>query len=306
MRKELKEKSVKLDQVQLIRLHCGKVYTVGHLDQLLTPKQGEDQRISPLMCPACNKPLPLSPHFFQLANKMLQDVATAKDSISHTFVSFEEEAVIETGMELFAQLYSSGMAFKSLKKDKHHMPSSTIISYVNRSSPDTLLMMQLLQSADTLCATTLSDVQAHELRSTILELIVQTHGKTSPQIITDVQSEIFRLRLSYTLREFQQHSGFDAGSQNLKLVESVQAALEAMEEDHQLRLSEEQYQEHLRVLQTVATGSCLALQRMDSFTIPEVTKGEWYKCAAAGHFYFKPSRYHRQKDKVQCWKCLKD
>ena len=257
------------------------------------------------MCPGCSKPLPLSPYFCQLANKMLQDVAMAKDRISHNQLSYQEQTVIEIGIELLGQLCSDGRSFGKRKKGQHRIQASDIIRTIDRRSPDTLSMMQLLRNIHNLCTATSSDVQTCALRSRFLDLIAQTRGKTSLQIITDVQSEIFRLSLARMLKEFQQHSGSFAGSQNSKLVGSVQAALEAMEVDHQLRLSKEQYQEYLHILQTTTTGSCLFSPKINPPTIPEITKGEWYKCGAAGHLYFKPVQYHQARDRAQCPECLK-
>ena len=38
-----------------------------------------------------------------------------------------------------------------------------------------------------------------------------------------------------------------------------------------------------------------------------MTKGEWYKCRRAGHFYFVPTKYRNKKETLllQCSECLK-
>ena len=127
---------------------------------------------------------------------------------------------------------------------------------------------------------------------------MRTRGKVSTQIIKDVQSEIFRLSLTSLLKKVQPLCQDFFKSPTSKLVGSVHTALEAMEEDHRLRLSEDRYQEHLHCLQKAhleMLGYDLPILLFRPLTVPKVTKGEWYKCTAAGHFFFKPAQYQCQE-----------
>ena len=90
----------------------------------------------------------------------------------------------------------------------------------------------------------------------------------------------------------------------------VKSALHQMQEDPRLRLTESKYDEYLTILQYAfeqETGTALENIVSLDINLPEMTKGEWYKCRRAGHFYFVPTKYRNKKETLllQCSECLK-
>ena len=116
-----------------------------------------------------------------------------------------------------------------------------------------------------------------------------TKYKLSTQIISDVESEFFRISLLALTEE--------TSSEESSMKQPVHSLLQKMDDDHNLRLTYEMYEEYLPAIRRSSVYEVIPV------SIPRITKGEWYKCSRAGHIYFAPAQYRGKDNRPKCTKC---
>ncbi|XP_011404801.1 PREDICTED: NFX1-type zinc finger-containing protein 1-like [Amphimedon queenslandica] len=221
----------------IIKLNCGHIYSVNYLNQRFTPKGDQDTLICPLLCPACSKPFVL-PYYWQMTQERAKDIKQVKRQLPTNPVTYSP--------------------------DRHR-----------------LAFRKVTLDAETACALKLFS-NAMELKSqlnitTFIEnMLKQTKCKLTMQIVTDIESELFRLSL-LTLAKHVPETTLSK--------QPLHSLLQQMDEDHNLRLTYEMYEEYLPAIRSNSVYEVVPV------SLPKITKGQWYKCRHAGHIYFVPAKY---------------
>ena len=252
-----------------VELDCGHIYTVKYLDQRFASR---DSLICPLLCPACSKPF-VSAHYWKLNRERAQHISQIKEQllayqleVSHTLESKLEEKTKELLKGIKIDNPEAKCAIKLLakilelySKVKDHLPqiSEKVINFI-------------------------VDVN---------NILKKKNGKLSVQIISDIESELFRLSL-LTLAEKTVLTSLE----KTKMKQPVHSLLQKMDDDRNLRLTYEMYEEYLPAIRKSGVYEVIPV------SIPRITKGEWYKCSRAGHIYFAPAQY-RGNDRPKCTEC---
>ena len=291
-------KKAKLEGRRYIELQCGHIFTIEYLDKFVRSESGVDYRITPLYCPACSKPM-VSSYYWKTIQERLHDITEIQQLTSRATEHYIPSNIKDVVMRI---IY-------------HHIPQRKLLfpNVQFEETEETMCAMKLIQQAGVLADQEqrsryelLKPFQARDLLKTIVSIIVSKKVKLSPQLLTDVQSELYRINLIMLLEKVSCIT-----TDRLKgMLGPVKSALHQMQEDPRLRLTESKYHEYLTILQyTFEQKTGTALKNIVSLEInlPEISKGEWYKCRRAGHFYFVPSKYRNKKETslLQCPKCMK-
>ena len=231
-----------------------------------------DSLICPLLCPACSKPF-VSAHYWKLSRERAEHISQIKEQllayqleVSHTRESKLEERTKELLKGIEIDNPEAKCAIKLLakilelySKVKDHLPqiSEKVINFI-------VVFRDILKKKD---------------------------GKLSVQIISDIESELFRLSL-LTLAEKTVLS-----LERTKMKQPVHSLLQKMDDDRNLRLTFEMYEEYLPAIRRSGVYEVMPV------SMPRITKGEWYKCSRAGHIYFAPAQYRGKDDRPKCTEC---
>ena len=231
----------------IIKLDCDHIYSVKYLNQRFVPKEDQDTLISPLLCPACSKPF-LSPHYWKMTQERAKDIRQVKRQLPANPV-----------------MYSS---------DHYHVAFRKVIP-----DAETACALKLLSNAMEL-------KRQLNITKFIESMLKQTKCKLTMQIITDIESELFRLSLLNLTKHVPETNSSK---------QPLHSLLQQMDEDHNLRLTYEMYEEYLPAIHRSGVYEVVPV------SLPKVTKGQWYKCRRAGHIYFAPAKYGTNRP--QCTEC---
>ena len=258
--KGLKKKAI-LTAEKYLKLDCGHIYAMKYLDQRFAPKESQDSLICPLLCPACSKPF-ISPHYWKMSRERAKDMAQVKKQL--LFADYQDK--------------SPTLHHRAERHRKH------IVSIDTENICALLLLSKAfeLQSRFPKYCFTLPNVFEGMLYR-------GTKYKLSTQIISDVESEFFRISLLALTEE--------TSSEESSMKQPVHSLLQKMDDDHNLRLTYEMYEEYLPAIRRSSVYEVIPV------SIPRITKGEWYKCSRAGHIYFAPAQYRGKDNRPKCTKC---
>ena len=298
--KGLPKKKTNPESHRYIQLDCGHLFTVAYLDNYYPPHPGKDQLIAPLLCPTCQKTVVVS-RYWKAMTKRAREIREIK-----TRLEVEATEEVQRNAVMRDQVQH---IFEGIRRSKKGAVLPTL-----ESNYETICMMQLLISAKKLHQTLKSEASefeniADQLVNEGLKIILNKDRKVSNQVMQDVHSEIYRICLLTTHEKVQKllkHSRHGSAKGQLGMVQSV---LQQMEENHNLRLTEQNYKEYLQVLQKAhleLSGKTINPPVTIEVTTPTITKGEWYRCPLAGHLYLIPAKYHKGQEKPKCPYCHKE
>ena len=257
-------KKAKADE-PCVQLECGHIYTVRYLDQRFASKGSS--LICPLTCPACSKPF-FIPHYWKLSRERAEDIIQIKQQL------FTNEAIDDTD-ESKMEPNAARKLFKNIKKDDSE--TRCVIKLI-ANAIELYLNVSRFSQCD---KETLND-----FISSIVKILDSKGARISTQIICDIESEFFRYSLLALAKRINSVSS---------IKQPLHSLLQQMDEDHNLRLTYEMYEEYLPAIRRSGVYEVVPVP------LPKVTKGEWYKCRRAGHIYFAPAKY--RVDHPECTEC---
>ena len=286
-----KGKNFKPQEHHYVQLECGHFFIVDMLDKKLGMTASETQLIFPPLCPTCHKPVASTIRYRRLWLEQSECIKEVKlhlysvETLSdQDYINFEknftecEEIVIQQ--------------FPVLVGHRLTLPTNQ----------EADCAMELFITANKLKnnASCLAPI-AEQLLYKIAKVLLDWNGKLSKQIITDIQSELFRISLLIFVQKIDKES---VPIQNLKKIGTVNNYLEQMDHDHNYRMTHEEYQECLHHLQQCCQEASIQGEEFQSLIVqpanpPPSTKGEWYKCTA-DHIYFVAAKYSTTKTRSVC------
>ena len=295
-------KKAKLESHRYIQLNCGDMFTVSYLTERFRPKHTESHLIAPLVCPKCSKPV-ISPHYWKMIKERKKEIEEVKD-IAATFHNTNPE-FNKLKKDVISILTRENITVSTVsKKKKLQQLVASNIAFDN--TIECVCAMELL-----ICTGNLHEAlkehalepnlisQAHKLVREVGFIVADKKGKLSPQLIHDIQSEIFRLNLTALTEQIKSKILIVTSTVAMRKVGSVLSMLHQMEQNHNLRLTAPQYEDNLSILQRIheeELSFCLEPLVTLNIIPPHVTKGEWYKCSRAGHIFCVPAKYSVERN----------
>ncbi|XP_019853694.1 PREDICTED: NFX1-type zinc finger-containing protein 1-like [Amphimedon queenslandica] len=247
-----------------VQLDCGHIYTVRYLDQRFASK--DSSLICPLTCPACSKPF-FIPHYWKLSRERAEDISQIKQQL------FTDETIDDTDESKMDREVARQL-FKNIKRDDSE--TRCVINLIANA-------MQLLINVSRFPECDKETLAG--FISSIVKTLDSKGARISTQIIYDIESEFFRFSLLALAKRIYSPS-------NIK--QPLHSLLQQMDEDHNLRLTYEKYEEYLPAIHRNGVYEVVPV------SVPKITKGEWYKCRRAGHIYFVPAIYQRNSECTEC------
>ena len=305
-------KKAKLESHCYIQLDCGDMFTVSYLTERFRPKHTESHLIAPLVCPKCSKPV-ISPHYWKMIKERrkeieeVKDIVTAFHGINPEFNNLKEDVILLLIRENITVTFS--------KKGYARPLLAYNIAFDN--TIECVCAMELLLCTDNLHEALKEHAlepnlisQAYKLVREVAFIVADKKGKLSPQLIHDIQSEIFRLNLTALTEQIKSKPLIVTSTVAMRQLGSVLSMLHQMEQNHNLRLTAPRYEYNLSILQRIheeELSFCLEPLVTLNITPPHVTKGEWYKCSRAGHIFCVPAKYSVERNDCHvCPHCNKD
>ena len=304
------EKKAKPESSHYIELNCGYVFAVGYLDRYYQSQVGKDRLVSPLLCPTCQKIIICS----QYRGIMKEREREIKDIKYKLLESESDKVVIDERYCEFQDI------LRSTPFDEVKNLSQKITRQITLVDPkffieldNSLYTLDLLIAIAKLCK---------ELSRKSCKLLMETAAKLleivfsgikrglSLQLINDVKMEMCRITLLYLAEKV--NNVVEIGSMHSKIRKefgAVQNILDQIESSNAI-LNSGIYSECVHTLISIHdlhwTVKVLSVPvDIDNIEAPVITKGQWYCCARAGHYYFVPAKYQQGKKATHCEQCIK-
>ena len=300
-------KKGKLEIHRYIQLNCGDMFTVSYLTERFKPKHTESHIIAPLLCPKCSKPV-MSSHYWKMIKERRKEIEEVKDIVTAFHGTNPEFNKLKKDVISILIRENITIMTVSKKKKVQRLPASNITL---DNTIECTCAMELLLCTDNLHKTLKDHAlepnlisQAHKLVREVAFVVADKKGKLSPQLIHDIQSEIFRLNLTALTEQIKSEPLIVTSTVAMRKLGSVLSMLHQMEQNHNLRLTAPQYEENLSIIQRIHVEKLrFRLEPLVTLNItpPHVTKGEWYKCSRAGHIFCVPAKYSVERN--DCYIC---
>ena len=304
-------KKGKLESHRYIQLNCGDMFTVSYLTERFRPKHTESHLIAPLLCPKCSKPV-MSSHYWKMIKERRKEIEEVKDIVTAFHGTNPEFNKLKK--DVISILIRENITVTVSKKGyvrpllAYNIPLDNTI--------ECACAMELLLCTDNLHETLKECIlnpnlvdQAYKLVREVAFVVADKKGKLSPQLIHDIQSEIFRLNLTALTEQIRSEPLIVTSTLEMRKLESVLSMLHQMEQNHNLRLTSPEYEENLSIIQRIH-------EEMFNFHIepfvtlnitpPPVTKGDWYKCSRAGHIFCVPAKYIIKRNDCHTCPCCNE
>ena len=246
-------KKGKLESHRYIQLNCGDMFTVSYLTKRFKPKHTESHLITPLLCPKCSKPV-MSSHYWKMIKERRKEIEEVKD-IAAAFHGTNPE-FNKLKKDVISILIRENITVTVSKKGYvrpllgYNIPLDNTI--------ECACAMELLLCTDNLHETLKECIlnpnlvdQAYKLVREVAFVVADKKGKLSPQLIHDIQSEIFRLNLTALTEQIRSEPLIVTNTLEMRKLESVLSMLHQMEQNHNLRLTSPEYEENLSIIQRI-------------------------------------------------------
>ena len=292
------KKSKPAESLEYIELTCGHLHTVNYLDKYYQAQHGKDRLISPLVCPTCQK-ITSCNRYMKTIKERAREIEEIRSKIQATACASEDFRLKITSLE---------MIMRELQPARNYVHSILQLQPSNESLFTVEILTQVCVLYETLAS------QQSELKEAglillqrILYILKDEAGKLSIQVIDDIRKEVYRICLFFMTDKIQKLlEDSPKASVSTADFSHVQAILDKTEPNNSA-INQDIYLECVHFLSRIyKQHSQQTLEEPVHIeeTTPVVTKGQWYRCAKAGHIYFVPAKYRKGQAPTVCEQCV--
>ena len=292
--KGIDQESGLADSLAYIELTCGHLFTVNYLDNHYQTSRGKDRVVSQLVCPACQK--------IALCNRYMKNIKERAKEIE--IIASHLQSTDNMPKDFRLKTRSLEVIPTRLRTKRSY--SNLIIGLQQN-----LFTAEILTQVCELCEKlTSQQSEFKEDGMNFLERIIyilgEKSGRLSLQVIDDIERETRRISLLFMTEKVQKQLE-DRPRATKSVREFKQAILDKTKLSNSY-LSHTIYVKCVQILkrtceQYSATTLCEPVNIKE--TTPVVTKGQWYRCAKAGHIYFVPAKYCKGQASPVCKQCTR-
>ena len=288
-----KGKNFNPEEHHYVQLECGHFFIVDTLDKKLGMTASETQLVFPPLCPICHKPVASTVRYRRLWLEQSECIKKVKLCL------YSVETLSDQDDVNFNKNY-----IECKEIVMHQFPVGYMYRLNLPTNQEAACAMELFITANKLKnnASCLAPI-AEKLLYKIANVLLDWNGNLSKQIITDIQSELFRISLLIFVQKIDKFKE----SIPMQKIGTVNNYLEQMDQDYNYRMTHKEYQKCLHHLQQCCQQASIQGEEFQSLIVqpanpPQSTKGEWYKCTA-GHVYFVAAKYSTTKTISVCPDC---
>ena len=313
------EKKAKPESSHYIELNCGHCFAVGYLDKYYQPQADKDRLVSPLLCPICQK-ITVCSRYVGLMNKREKEIKVTKSRLPETKCG---QSVLEAHCYEFRQALETlrievDENMRYLGSFERRYTSAVTRRLVEKLDDNTesIYTLNLLTAIAKICeelSRESSDLleTAVRLLKKVMSVTVESERRgLSLQLIRDIKKETYRIVLLFLAEQVKDalKKCYSATAKGTKEFGTVLNILDRTESNIAI-LNRDIYHECVHVMTRVyrlySTEEELSVPvDIDNIEAPVITKGQWYCCARAGHYYFVPAKYQQGKKATECDQCL--
>ena len=311
------EKKAKPESSHYIELNCGHFFTVAYLAKYYHPQADKDRLVSPLLCPTCQKIITCS-QYMGLTKEKEREIKCVKLRRTETECAM---SVLEAHCGEFRKALESiqiregeNMSYLRLLRDRSYTLNASFIRKLGENT-ESLCTLDLLTAICKLCrelsreSSDLLETAAGLLKKVTSVTVERERRGLSLQLIHDIKKEMYRITLLFLVEKVKDalKKCYSATAKGTKEFGTVLNILDRTESNNAI-LNRDIYHECVHVLTSVyrlySTEVLSVPVDIDNIEAPIITKGQWYCCAIAGHYYFVPAKYQQGKKATECDQCL--